>query len=55
MNYRRALAVIKLLVEKCSWTNTDVLTDTEIEALKTACKSLKKSIYSVEVNDNDWK
>jgi len=55
MSYRRALAVIKLLVEECSWKENDVLTDTQIEALKTACKSLKKSIYSAEVTDNDWK
>ena len=50
MSYRIALAIIKDMLKE-----PDLLTDSEIEALKTACKSLKKSIYNVEVMNNDWK
>lgn len=50
MSYRRALVIIKNLLKE-----PELLTDSEIEALKTACKSLKKSIYAQEVYENDWK
>lgn len=55
MNYRRALAIIKDLLDECNFKDQELLTDFEKEALKTACKALKKSIYAVEVTNNDWK
>ena len=53
MSYRKALDIIKELLEEDK--KDDFLEDDEKSALRVACRALRKSIYSQEVMDNDWK